>query len=230
MRGGGNLCLRLDKCFDRVKSGYSVRRYFGKLCSGFTLAEVLITLGIVGVVAAMTLPVITQKVEKAVLKSQIKKSYSTLSQVQQKVMFEWGDALSISNGFGYKDFNDAVLANLKIIKKCEKNALAQGCIPKYTGLNISQCSGFNETNVYNNQPAYILSDGEIIIPYNGDWQSLWLIDVNGLKGPNKAGYDLFDVTLASNKALNFRGKGCLNQGNPPPVQGGLDSYKDIDNW
>lgn len=197
----------------------------------FTLAEVLITLGIIGVVAAMTLPVLTQKVEKAILKNQIKKAYSTLSQVQQKIMFEWGDALSISEGFGYKEFNSAMIESMKIIRKCEKNSLAQGCVPKYTGLNITQCVGFSENAVYNTQPAYILSDGEIIIPYNEDWRSLWLIDVNGLKGPNKAGYDLFEVAFDSlDKRLEFSGKSCLNQGNPPPVQGGLDDYKDIDNW
>lgn len=198
---------------------------------GFTLAEVLVTLGIIGVVAAMTLPVITQKIEKVVLKNQIKKSYSYLSQIQQKVMFEWGDALSISDGFGYKNFNDAMLASMKIIKKCERDALAKGCVPRYTGLNITSCSEFNETNVYYNKTVYILADGAIIMPYNADWRSLWLIDVNGLKGPNKAGYDLFDVAFdSSNKRLSFRGKGCLNQGNPPPVTGGLDDYKNIDKW
>lgn len=198
---------------------------------GFTLAEVLITLGIIGVVAAMTLPALTNKIEKTVLKSQIKKNYSYLSQVQQKVLFEWGDALNISGGFGYKEFNDAMLSSLKIIRKCEKNALAKHCIPKYIGLNVSQCQGFNENNIYNNQPVYILADGSFIIPYNEDWRSLWLVDVNGMKGPNKAGYDLFDVAFdTSNKRLDYKGKGCLNQGNPPPVIGGLDSYKDIDKW
>ena len=122
----------------------------------FTLAEILITLGIIGVVAAMTLPVITQKIEKVVLKNQIKKSYSYLSQIQQKVMFEWGDALLISEGFGYKNFNDAMLGSMKIIKKCERDALAKGCVPRYIGLNLTQCSGFNETNVYYNKYVPIL--------------------------------------------------------------------------
>lgn len=48
---------------------------------GFTLAEVLITLGIIGVVAAMTLPAITQKIDKQITVSKLKKSFSTLQQV-----------------------------------------------------------------------------------------------------------------------------------------------------
>lgn len=204
---------------------------FNKHKSGFTLAEVLITLGIIGVVAAMTLPTVMHKIEKTILKNQIKKSYSTLTQVQQKVMFDWGDTLSIDEGWGYRDFHNAMLNSLKIIKKCEGNALAKHCVPEYVGLNVSQCSGFSENSVYNLKTVYILNDGEIIIPYHEDWRALWLIDVNGLKGPNKVGYDLFEVQFDSaNKRLGFKGKGCLNQGNPPPVSGGLDDYKDIEKW
>ena len=44
----------------------------------FTLAEVLITLGIIGIVAAMTLPALTAKYQEKVLLTQVKKSYSTI--------------------------------------------------------------------------------------------------------------------------------------------------------
>ena len=49
-----------------------------KLNFAFTLAEVLITLGIIGVVAAMTLPMLIQNYQKMVLKNQFKKTYTTL--------------------------------------------------------------------------------------------------------------------------------------------------------
>ena len=47
---------------------------------GFTLAEVLITLGIIGVVAAMTIPTLMQKTNDAELKSGYKKMISVISQ------------------------------------------------------------------------------------------------------------------------------------------------------
>jgi prepilin-type N-terminal cleavage/methylation domain-containing protein len=47
---------------------------------GFTLAEVLITLGIIGVVAAMTIPTLIQNTNSVKFASQFKKSVSTLSQ------------------------------------------------------------------------------------------------------------------------------------------------------
>ncbi len=47
---------------------------------GFTLAEVLITLGIIGVVAAMTIPTLIANTNSAKFRSQFKKSISTLNQ------------------------------------------------------------------------------------------------------------------------------------------------------
>ncbi len=50
------------------------------LFSGFTLAEVLITLGVIGLVAALTMPSLIAHYQKKVLVTQIKKAYSTLNE------------------------------------------------------------------------------------------------------------------------------------------------------
>ena len=55
-----------------------MKRHFG-----FTLAEVLITLGIIGVVAAMTIPTLIQKHQKQTILTQLKKAYSELGQAIQ---------------------------------------------------------------------------------------------------------------------------------------------------
>ena len=49
--------------------------------SAFTLAEVLITLGIIGIVAAMTIPTLISNYQKKSVESQVKQMYSTLQQV-----------------------------------------------------------------------------------------------------------------------------------------------------
>lgn len=54
--------------------------FTGQRKCAFTLAEVLITLGIIGVVAAMTLPALINNYKKAQTVSQLKASYSILSQ------------------------------------------------------------------------------------------------------------------------------------------------------
>lgn len=48
--------------------------------SGFTLAEVLITLGIIGVVAALTIPTLINKYQKQAVAAQVKKFYTNMSQ------------------------------------------------------------------------------------------------------------------------------------------------------
>ena len=50
----------------------------------FTLAEVLITLGIIGVVAALTLPSVIERHQKLETVTKLKKAYSTLSQAIER--------------------------------------------------------------------------------------------------------------------------------------------------
>ena len=51
-----------------------------KKFTGFTLAEVLITLGIIGVVAALTLPSVINNYRKQELITRLKKSYTVINQ------------------------------------------------------------------------------------------------------------------------------------------------------
>ena len=47
----------------------------------FTLAEVLITLGVIGVVAAMTMPAVIKNYKKHVTETKLKSAYSQISQL-----------------------------------------------------------------------------------------------------------------------------------------------------
>ena len=61
---------------------------------GFTLAEVLITIGIIGVVMAMTVTVLIQNYQKKTALTRFKKTYSIISQVKQQAEYESGLKLS----------------------------------------------------------------------------------------------------------------------------------------
>ena len=54
----------------------------------FTLAEILITLGIVGIISALTIPTLIQNHKKQVLVNQLKKAMSEISQGLQLMMAE----------------------------------------------------------------------------------------------------------------------------------------------
>ena len=78
-----------------------------RLCRAFTLAEVLITLGIIGVVAAMTMPALVSHHQKMVFKNQYKKLYSTLYQAYNKSVYDVG---GITDCY-HEDINTGVHGN-----------------------------------------------------------------------------------------------------------------------
>ena len=59
---------------------------------GFTLAEVLVALGIIGVVAAMTLPTLIKDYQKSVIEARLKWFYSTINQAVRMSVVDNGEA------------------------------------------------------------------------------------------------------------------------------------------
>ncbi len=57
----------------------------------FTLAEVLITLGIIGIVAAMTMPALIANHKKTVVETRLAKFYSTINQAVTQAEVDYGD-------------------------------------------------------------------------------------------------------------------------------------------
>ena len=69
----------------------SVGSYYRHWCRAFTLAEVLITLGIIGVVAAMTLPTLIESHNRQVVETRLEKFYSTINQAIVRAEVDFGD-------------------------------------------------------------------------------------------------------------------------------------------
>ena len=63
-------------------------------------------------------------------------------------------------------------------------------------------SGWREQNIHNKSHIWVLADGMIIVWYSNSTR-LFAVDVNGMKGPNKWGYDLFGFMLKSNLAKHY---------------------------
>ncbi len=84
--------------------GYNPQRLkniFAK--AGFTLAEVLITLGVIGVVAAITMPALIQKYTNHVVETRLKSFYSQVNQAIRLSEAEYGDK---KEWFGGKEVYD----------------------------------------------------------------------------------------------------------------------------
>lgn len=70
---------------------------------GFTLSEVLITLGIIGVVAAMTIPTLIANTNGAKFRSQFKKTLSSLNQAVRSNVAQYNFDFSMVQNCGNKD-------------------------------------------------------------------------------------------------------------------------------
>lgn len=106
------------------------------------------------------------------------------------------------------NFMETISKNLQVISICKGNGYAKGCIPDYDGFDTvhqknsttemsdeeaasraAGCGSFTKQNILNKRTIYVLNNGMILFPYSGP--QLFAIDINGKKGPNKWGYDLF---------------------------------------
>ncbi|MCM1339938.1 MAG: type II secretion system GspH family protein [Muribaculaceae bacterium] len=159
-----------------------------KLLHGFTLAEVLITLGIIGVVAAVTLPSLQVNVNKQALSTQMSKAYSQLSEGLRMYMTNNG-----LDEFDSANFNANTFARnyLQVQYVCNGTNDTNCFAPKYTSINgnssETKASLMNSFNSSTNDTAVILRDGTVVhIAHNG---AMLAFDVNNQKGPNKMGYD-----------------------------------------
>ncbi len=169
------------------------------MTKAFTLAEVLITLGIIGVVAAMTLPSLIANYQKKQTVVQLKKAYSEIDQAIRTAQVEHGtlDTWDLS-GFSTqqertKFFTDNyLLPNIKVIKTCDLSN-RYDCWPQTT-YNIDG-EIRNEGNLVNNSKSYyLITASGYSMGYwlhgngNGGW---FIIDINGPKRPNTFGKDIF---------------------------------------
>ena len=88
--GGQNSLSSLTGNWQGLQTCDNDKNVFG-LKFGFTLAEVLITLGIIGVVAAMTLPSVIQKHREKVLETGLARFYTTINQAFKASELENGE-------------------------------------------------------------------------------------------------------------------------------------------
>lgn len=195
------MALKYNKGFTLAEVFSTHFRSFRK-CA-FTLAEVLITLGIIGVVAALTLPnlIANYKEKQAVVA--LKKITSELTQVSRQLDYEYGGNWTIAcDKFDDVCFRDLFAEKMNVIKKCE-NPISEGCqiSSKYLDGAVQHNTGVNH-----NWPAILTNSGYSIkfrFHFNGcepqheDWDygnlyCGWVqIDTNGLKHSNVVGKDIF---------------------------------------
>ena len=148
----------------------------------FTLAEILITLGIIGIVAAMTFPSLVAKYKNKVLVNQAKRSYSIISNAMMKTKVDYNFD-SYGDLFNNHRTNDEIIdilsKELKPIKICKANN--GGCWnwkTKYAKTTYS--NGKTKYQDFSNRASMVLSDGSVIYVHTfaHDGDCIWVHEYN----------------------------------------------------
>ena len=204
--------FNLVKCATHVAHFDNIRR------AAFTLAEVLITLGIIGVVAALTMPALIANYQKQVTVTSLKKSYSQLAQAVKLSEIENGEIeywdLTLDSDVFMEKY---IVPFLKSIGKTSAGDLNTLLNYKYlNGQTITEHIGnASDTSVRK------LADGTIIFvdswfPDDGSYRTI-MIDINGYKRPNVLGKDLFSFWINKTNGLSPSGS-CTDDGCLEPTE------------
>ena len=182
--------------------------------AAFTLAEVLITLGIIGLVAALTIPTLINKYQMKSYEVAFKKQYSVLQNAINYSVFESGISecylyfpVGASSYKAKKQDCDALRESLVSLIKLTPvqldyvsyNYARVADVRASGGKTINDACTYDDFSGQNNVIyTYMTNDGAIVrlaLSENYNYFPIIILDVNGLKGPNKWGYDVFFMTL-----------------------------------
>jgi len=199
--------MKKDSKFKTVRKSFAM-----------TLAEILLTLGIIGVLAALTIPNLIHYFQDVALQTAFKKSYSTLMNAINTITQENGGVpynCYSSPSYNYTTsecaakFWPALKSKLNV-SKTFVGPVDGINIPDYTSTELivaqggslrnSTCSG-GKTAEKSLKTVWILTDGSMLISYQTVFSTPWpffIFDINGFKKPNKWGYDLFQLELLRN--------------------------------
>ncbi|MBE7712224.1 MAG: type II secretion system protein [Cyanobacteria bacterium SIG26] len=173
----------------------------------FTLAEVLITLGIIGIVAAMTLPTLINKISDRVTINRLRQTYSLFSNALELAQKEYGEISLWGSSETIYDHDELYFRRitqfLKLAQDCGRASLLTVCG------NTGWYSSYNNLSVRKSYPgpnhgrAGILPNGVRFYIYadnmnnNKNWGVYATIgvDVNGKTLPNSLGKDAFVFSI-----------------------------------
>lgn len=197
---------------------------------GFTLSEILITLTIVGVVAALTVPAVMKNYRNKMYTAALQKTYNQLSDATIAIMndehvddFYETRARSCvkSDGNINGDCAEGLTYFLNnylepIRKDCGKGGKL--CIGGLSSDSYKTLSGKNAGTVGGQYCIQTAKGATICGVFNGGNTCMSLaVDVNGAEGPNVTGRDLFSMDVQNDGTISDYSSGCGHLADKPFV-------------
>lgn len=181
-----------------------------KQSTAFTLAEILIVMGIIGVVATLTIPTVMNDIQDSQYRAAFKKEFSAISQAMSAMRADNGGSLmGIFTGGGTTPNNtDPVITKYFRVTSKDRTYNSTGNNIWHDPGQWSYLKGYPTKNPINSTctdcGAYILDDGTAMVVNGVDnascnsWGILNLcftidVDTNGKKPPNTLGKDIQEI-------------------------------------
>lgn len=193
----------------------------------YTLSEVLLTIALLGALATMTLSTVGASVQQRARLAEFRTAYSKMSSALKTITIDEGKiyqcyllptddekeefGLNIAEGTtasgngGCRVLTDSFLRAMGATRICEGDAVGLGCLPE----NYPTASGCFVS--YDNVGAYVLDNSMIIITDSAGSLKVAAIDVNGRKGPNKWGQDIFPFSVKVTESILSHGNVSVTQ-------------------
>lgn len=194
--------------FNSFNEYFNGLKYDVSCTNAFTLAEVLITLGIIGIIAALTIPALIAEFQEKQTVSQFKKTYSLISQVYSQVVQDNGSP----NTWSITSEDDVAayfIPYFNTTKTCQNTS--QNCYSLMGYINANPTDlrkkfANRASSQIRLQDGTILSFESQLSLASGTTCTAWYgycfnitADINGVKPPNRHGVDVFTFEAFSTK-------------------------------
>lgn len=179
---------------------------------GFTLGEVLITLGIIGAVSALVMPTLAYNYKSKVLQEQFRSTYSDIRQLGSLINYDKGDVGTYANNADFDEWQKYFVSQLNgggslmanqgvynILYQLQKYYKTAGGAAGPYYFNLSD-SGSPQLLTGNN---FLCDNGQLWIDSKGRiWtfnyeNRLICVDINGVANPNRYNIDIFSFAPMS---------------------------------
>lgn len=192
--------------------------------SAYTLSEVMVTLALIGAIATLTLSTIGSSLQQRARLAEFRAAYSKLETALKSIStfegkiygcYECPSSKEISeyglnmkggcsiNAGDCEDLNAVFVRAMGATRFCENNPITEGCLPaNYPKSPDTSCF----QNFGNGTHAYVLDNSMILFDDRGSYLREFAMDVNGRKGPNKWGQDIFTFSVKATESSLVAGQ------------------------
>jgi prepilin-type N-terminal cleavage/methylation domain-containing protein len=182
---------------------------FKRSAFGFTLAELLIALAILGVIATFTIPKVLSN-QSDTRKAAVMKE--TIGAISELVHRGWSAKLLNTTYSG-----SYIMQYINATRICNTNSATQGC-----------WSMADPTPDQSTEPGFMLSNGSVVagISDSVNLYNTFIVDWNGAAGPNTEGSDQIVLRMCYGNAISD----CLNQVRPGTISAAADYPASVTFW